>query len=148
MLSDHTPSGVDSHAHIQQANSPTGDTWETGSRSALAGGNTTIIAFASQKRDEQSIWPCLDSYSKLARGSSYCDYGFHVIITNPTDEVLDKEIPELPTRGISSIKLYMTYEPMKLLDAQIFNLMMAARAHGITTMIHAENNDIVEQITK
>lgn len=143
-----TPGGVDSHAHIQQDNSPTGDTWESGSRSALAGGNTTVIAFASQKRNEDSIYPALEAYHKKATGNSYCDYGFHVIVTNPTEKVLEDELPRLvQEEGISSVKLYMTYEPMKLGDADLFNVMMRARSLGITTMIHAENSDIIAAIT-
>ncbi|KAK9772103.1 hypothetical protein AB5N19_11725 [Seiridium cardinale] len=144
-----TPGGVDSHVHIQQDNSPTGDTWETGSRSAIAGGNTTVIAFASQKRHEESIWPALEAYHKKAKGNSFCDYGIHVILTNPTDTVLEEELPLLVEReGITSVKLYMTYEPMKLGDGDLFSIMMRARSLGITTMIHAENNDMIEQITK
>ena len=47
-----TPGGVDSHVHLAQKNSPTGDGWETGSRSAIAGGTTTIISVrvARQRR--------------------------------------------------------------------------------------------------
>lgn len=37
---------------------------------------------------------------------------------------------------------------MKLGDGDLFNIMMRARGLGITTMIHAENNDMIEQITK
>ncbi|ETS75377.1 hypothetical protein PFICI_12321 [Pestalotiopsis fici W106-1] len=144
-----TPGGVDSHVHIQQDNSPTGDTWESGSKSAIAGGNTTVIAFASQKRHEESIWPALESYHKKAAGNSFCDYGIHVILTNPNEKVLEEELPLLVEReGITSVKIYMTYEPMKLGDGDLFNIMMRARGLGITTMIHAENNDIIEQITK
>ncbi|KAK8022689.1 dihydropyrimidinase [Apiospora rasikravindrae] len=143
-----TPGGVDSHVHIQQDNSPTGDTWETGSRSAIAGGNTTVIAFATQKRQEDSIWPALEAYHGKATGNSYCDYGFHLILTNPNETVLEEELPRLVNEGISSIKLYMTYEPMKLGDGDLFNIMMKTRSLGITTMIHAENSDMIEQITK
>lgn len=146
--SNKTSRGVDSHVHIEQDNSPTGDTWETGSRSALAGGNTTVIAFASQKRNEDSIYPALEAYHKKATGNSYCDYGFHVILTNPTEKVLEDELPQLVQKeGISSVKLYMTYEPMKLGDADLFNVMMRARSLGITTMIHAENSDMIAAIT-
>ncbi|KAF2115773.1 hypothetical protein BDV96DRAFT_659051 [Lophiotrema nucula] len=143
-----TPGGVDSHAHVEQDNSPTGDTWETGTRSAIAGGNTTIIAFATQKRQEESIWPALEAYHKKATGNSYCDYGFHLILSNPTEQIYETELPQLVERGISSIKLYMTYVPLRLGDADLFNIMMRARSLGIMTMIHAENNDIVEQVTK
>jgi dihydropyrimidinase len=68
-----------------------------------------VIAFASQKRHEQSIWPALRNYHEKAIGSSYCDYGFHVILTNPNEAVLEEELPRLITaEGISSVKIYMT----------------------------------------
>lgn len=157
--------------HIQQDNTPTGDTWETGSRSAIAGGNTTVIAFATQKRQETSIWPALAAYHAKATGNSYCDYGFHLILTNPNETVLEDELPGLLKEGVSSIKLYMTCkkpntpnlhfhgqglmlrawvpdEPMKLGDSDLFNIMMTTRSLGITTMIHAENTDMIEQITQ
>lgn len=134
--------------HIEQDNSPTGDTWTTGSRSALAGGNTTIIAFASQKRHEDSLYPALTAYHAKAEGNAFCDYGFHVILTNPTEAVLEDELPRLVAEeGISSVKLYMTYEPMKLGDADLFSVMMRARGLGITTMVHAENSDMIAAIT-
>lgn len=134
--------------HIEQDNSPTGDTWETGSRSALAGGNTTVIAFASQKRHEDSLWPALAAYHAKAAGNAFCDYGFHVIVTNPTEAVLADELPRLAAReGVTSVKLYMTYEPMKLGDADLLGVMARARGLGITTMVHAENSDMIAAIT-
>lgn len=69
-------------------------------------------------------------------------------MTNPTEKVLESELPRLvQEEGISSVKLYMTYEPMKLGDADLFNVMMRARSLGITTMIHAENSDMIAAIT-
>lgn len=101
--------GADSHVHIEKDNSPTRDTWETGSRSPIAGGNTKVIAFASQKRQEQSIWPALQAYHKKATKNSYCGYNFHVILTNLNETVLQEELPQLVDReGISSVKIYMT----------------------------------------
>ncbi|CAK7262730.1 hypothetical protein SEPCBS119000_000132 [Sporothrix epigloea] len=144
-----TPGGVDSHAHIEQDNSPTGDTWETGSRSAIAGGNTTVIAFASQRRDETSLLPCVERYHAKATGNAYCDYGFHVIMTNVTETILADELPllaETSKHGITSVKLYMTYLPLRLGDGDLFSIMLAARQLGVTTMVHAENHDIVDQI--
>jgi dihydropyrimidinase len=68
-----------------------------------------VIAFASQKRQEQSIWPALQAYHKKATGNSYCDYGFHVILTNANETVLQEELPQLvDNEGISSVKIYMT----------------------------------------
>ncbi|KAI5272146.1 D-hydantoinase [Aureobasidium subglaciale] len=142
-----TPGGIDSHVHLAQANSPTGDDWETGSRSAIAGGTTTIIAFASQERHEESLMPVLQDYHAKSRGQSYCDYGFHFILTNPTKHILQEELPILAEEeGITSVKLYMTYEPMKVNDRELLEIMLACRKLGMTTMIHAENSDMIALI--
>lgn len=142
-----TPGGVDSHVHLAQDNSPTGDNFITGTRSAIAGGTTTVLVFASQGQHETSILPCIADYHKRAESQSYCDYGIHLILTNPTPEIMANELPLMMEQGISSVKLYMTYEPMKLVDAQLLDVMMAARKLGFTTMVHAENSDIIALIT-
>jgi dihydropyrimidinase len=140
-----TPGGIDSHVHLEQWNTPTGDTWETGTRSAICGGTTTIVAFASQNKTDLSVVPIVNDYSALAEGRSACDYGFHLILTNPTKEILENELPGMvKERGITSVKLYMTYDPMKLRDREILNIMIATRKLGMTTMIHAENHDMIE----
>ncbi|KAF4810552.1 Dihydropyrimidinase [Colletotrichum siamense] len=141
------PGGVDSHVHLDQDNSPTGDNFETGTRSAIAGGTTTVIAFATQSRTQESIHPVVEDYHGRATGKSYCDYGFHLILTNPTPTILRDELPHYVREGISSVKLYMTYEPLKLRDGEILDVMMATRALGMTTMVHAENSDMISWIT-
>ncbi|KAK4542027.1 hypothetical protein LTR36_007227 [Oleoguttula mirabilis] len=142
-----TPGGVDSHVHLAQKNAPTGDGWETGSRSAVAGGTTTIIAFASQQREDTSLYPVLKDYHAKAKNQSYCDYGFHFILTNPTQNILDQELPVLAKEeGITSVKLYMTYEAMKLNDREILHILFTCKALGMTTMIHAESHDMISLI--
>ncbi|MCJ1309802.1 hypothetical protein MMC25_003463 [Agyrium rufum] len=142
-----TPGGVDSHVHLEQRNTPQGDTWETGTRSAICGGTTTIVAFVSQHREDKSLIPLVEEYSALARGNSYVDYGLHVILTNPTPTVLNEELAVLKSEwGITSVKLYMTYDKMKLVDKEVLGVLTAARRLGLTTMIHAENHDMIALI--
>ena len=59
------------------------DNFETGTLSAICGGTTTILAFAKQQREEKerSLVDVIDEYHGTATGNSYCDYGFHLIIT-------------------------------------------------------------------
>ena len=142
-----TPGGVDSHVHLAQENSPTGDGWETGSRSAIAGGTTTIIAFASQEKSDTSLYPVLESYDNEAKNQSYADYGFHFILTNPTKQILQDELPVLAAeRGITSVKLYMTYESKRCDDRQVLDILFACKSLGMTTMIHAESHDMINFI--
>ena len=133
--------------HLAQENSPTGDGWETGSRSAIAGGTTTIIAFASQEKSDTSLYPVLDEYDKSAKNQSYADYGYHFILTNPTKDILQKELPVLAAeRGITSVKLYMTYESKRCDDRQVLDILFACKSLGMTTMIHAESHDMINFI--
>ena len=61
-----TPGGIDSHVHLDQINSigAVGDKFETGTRSAIAGGTTTIICFALQQKTDDSVLPVIEAYHK------------------------------------------------------------------------------------
>jgi dihydropyrimidinase len=60
---------------------------------------------------------------------------------------MKEEMLFLITQGITSVKLYMTYELLKLGDSQLLEVLMNARALGFTTMVHAKNSDIISLIT-
>ncbi|KAK8213635.1 dihydropyrimidinase [Phyllosticta capitalensis] len=145
-----TPGGVDSHVHLDQDSSievaSTGDNFESGTRSAIAGGTTTVICFAMQTRADTSLVPVVADYHRKSTGQAYCDYGFHIILTNPTPAIMTGELPGMMADGISSVKLYMTYDPLKLGDKEMLDVMMATRALGMTTMVHAENADMISWI--
>ncbi|OQU99766.1 hypothetical protein CLAIMM_05353 [Cladophialophora immunda] len=165
-----TPGGIDTHVHLSQLYEAsvdslmrtqitngkipdlanyTNDTYDTGTRSAVAGGTTTVITFASQLRNDESLVPVLEEYAKLADGQSYCDYGFHMILSNPTKHILEVDLPMMVERyGITSVKIYMTYKAFQLRDYEILDVMHAARRLGITTMVHAENADVIDWMTE
>src|SRR6201989_2459719 len=70
------PGGIDSHVHLAQPafGGPTmADGFETGTRSAIAGGSTTVLPFALQPRGA-SLRASVTNYHKEADGQSYCDY--------------------------------------------------------------------------
>ncbi len=117
-----------------------------GTRSAIAGGTTTIIAFAPQCKHETSLLDILDATHEKASGVCYTDYSFHMLVSNPSPSVLS-EFPTLRQRGISSLKIYMTYAALQLRDNQILDVLLASRCEGITTMIHAENGDVLTWMT-
>ena len=145
-----TPGGVDSHCHIDQPMLPPirmADDFESGTRSAACGGTTTVIPFAAQQRG-QGVQAAVDDYHRRADGKASVDYAFHLIVSDPTPEVLNTELPALIDRGYTSFKLYMTYEDMKLDDRQILELLEVARRHGAMVMIHAENTDAITYLTE
>ena len=123
------PGGIDSHVHLAQpafGGPKMADGFETGTRSAIAGGNTTLIPFALQPRGA-SLRASVMAYHKEADGNSYCDYGFHLIVTDPTPSVLGQELPALVADGYSSFKVFMTYDDLVLNDRQMLEVFECAR---------------------
>ncbi|CAD6584070.1 MAG: hypothetical protein TREMPRED_003726 [Tremellales sp. Tagirdzhanova-0007] len=100
-----TPGGVDSHVHIGQSASGarSADNWTTGTRGAIGGGTTTVVAFAVQARGT-SVMEAVEKYYDLAEGKTHCDYSFHVIVTDPTEVVIKEEIPKMVKFGVTSVK--------------------------------------------
>ncbi len=144
------PGGIDSHCHIAQTSSTgleTADDFESGTRSALCGGTTTIIPFAAQHRG-QSLRQVVADYHARADGKAYVDYAFHLIISDPTPQVLGQELPALIKDGYTSFKIYLTYDALKLDDRQVLEVLACARAEGALVMVHAENHDIIGWLTE
>ena len=139
------PGGIDSHVHISQ---PSGDgivmadDFESGTRSALFGGNTTIMPFCLQEK-ERPMREALNAYHKLAEGNCYTDVSFHLIVSDPTDSLLGQELPALAADGYSSFKVFMTYEGLRLNDAEILKTLDVARSTGATVMVHCENEEAI-----
>jgi dihydropyrimidinase len=145
-----TPGGVDAHCHLDQpmpAPNRTADGFDSGSRSAACGGTTTIIPFAAQQKG-QSLRAAVEDYRAKAAGQAHIDYAFHLIVSDPTPTVLNEELPALIREGFTSFKIYMTYDDMKLDDGQILDVLDVARRHGAMAMIHAENADCIEWLTR
>jgi dihydropyrimidinase len=143
------PGGIDSHVHLAQPSgeSVMADDFASGTRSALAGGNTTLIPFALQQRGE-SLRAVVRDYHAAADGNAVCDYGFHLIITDPTPTLLGQELPALVDDGYSSFKVFMTYDDMKLNDRELLEVFDCARACGALVMVHCEGYDAIRFMTE
>jgi dihydropyrimidinase len=144
------PGGVEAHCHIEQESSMgqmTADDFRTGSISAVFGGNTTIVPFAAQHRG-QSLRDVVERYRARAEARSVIDYACHLIISDPTEQVLGQELPALIKDGYTSFKVYMTYDLLKVDDRQLLDILATARRYGAMTMVHAENNDVIGWMTE
>jgi dihydropyrimidinase len=140
------PGGIDSHVHIAQPSGPgivMADDFESATRSAAIGGNTTVIPFALQPRGA-SLSASVADYHKLADGRCLIDYGFHLIVTDPTPTVLGQELPALVLDGYPSFKVFMTYDDMVLTDRQLLEVFSVAKEHGALVMVHAEGYDSIK----
>ena len=144
------PGGIDAHCHIEQESSTrimTADDFYSGSVSAAFGGNTTFLPFAAQHKG-QSLREVVETARDRARVKSVIDYGLHLIVSDPTEKVLEKELPSLIKEGYTSFKVYMTYEMLKINDREMLDILVLARKNGAMTMVHAENNEVITWITE
>jgi dihydropyrimidinase len=143
------PGGVDSHCHMDQqpwAGRSTADDFRSGTLSALCGGNTTVIPFAMQMRG-QSLRQIVDDYHERARSKAHIDYGFHLIVGDPSPKVITEELPQLIEEGCTSIKLFLTYDGLKLDDYEVLTVLELARREGVMVMVHAENDACIRWLT-
>ncbi|WP_029354532.1 dihydropyrimidinase [Bosea sp. 117] len=143
------PGGIDSHVHFAQPSGPgvvMADDFESGTRSAAFGGNTTVLPFCLQEKG-QSLREAVRLYHAKAEGRCYIDVAFHLIVADPTPQVLGQELPALIKDGYSSFKVFMTYEGLALSDREILEVMAVARETGAIVMVHAENYDAIRFLT-
>src|ERR1700730_15758332 len=143
------PGGIDSHCHIEQRSSAgvvCAASFYSATVAAAFGGTTTVIPFAAQHRG-QSLRQVVDDYRAAALPKAVIDYAFHLIVTDPNEQVLGQELPALIQDGYTSFKVYMTYDAMRLDDRQMLDILAVARREGALVMVHAENHDMIKWLT-
>ena len=144
------PGGVDSHCHIEQLSAAgimNADTFESATTSAAFGGTTTVISFAAQHVG-MKLPQVLSDYHALARRGAVIDYAFHMIIADPTPQTLAEDVPALVNEGHASIKIFMTYDRLKIDDEPLLDILVAARQSGAMLCAHAENHGIIAWMVK
>lgn len=143
------PGGIEAHCHIEQESGMglmPADDYRTGSISAAFGGNSCFVPFAAQHRG-MTIRETLDLYDERS-AKSVIDYSYHLIVTDPTELAVTKELPEAFARGVTSFKVFMTYDLTRIDDAQFLDILTVAKTHGALTMVHAENNEMLKWMSK
>ena len=144
------PGGVDAHAHIEQLSAAgiiNADTWESATVSAAFGGTTTVLAFAAQHVG-MSLPKVVADYSTLAARGAVIDYSFHMIIADPTPETIRDHLPALIKQGHASIKVFMTYDRLRVEDEGLLDILATARAHQALVCVHAENHGMIAWMVK
>ena len=144
------PGGVDPHAHIEQVSGGgllNADSFESATTSAVFGGTTTVISFAAQHVGH-ALDRVVADYHALADRGAVIDYAFHMIIADPNEATLKTHLPKLIQEGHASIKVFMTYDPIKLDDEQMLDVLAAARDNGAFVCVHAENHGMISFMSK
>ena len=144
------PGAVDVHTHmdLDVGIARAIDDFYDGTVAAACGGTTTIVDHMAFGPKDCSLWHQVNEYHKLADGKAVIDYSFHGVMQHPITEDRLKELAEIKEKeGISSVKIYMTYDYM-LLDDEIFNVLRAAKEAGVVITVHCENHGVIQQLRK
>ena len=139
------PGFIDAHTHfdLDVCNTTTADDFESGSRSALRGGTTTVIDFACPNKGETLAYG-LELWHKKA-ADCHCDYGFHMTIDD-WNEGIEAELDDMFAAGITSFKMYMTYPAMMLPDGDLYRALKALKARGGICGVHCENSGVIDAL--
>ncbi|HEY8438831.1 MAG TPA: dihydropyrimidinase [Candidatus Limnocylindrales bacterium] len=141
------PGAIDVHTHMELPFGGTfaKDTFETGTRAAAFGGTTTVVDFAVQSKGK-SLREGLDAWHAKAEGNAVADYGFHMIMSDVTDDSL-AEMDGLVSEGIPDFKLFTAYPGVFYSDdGAIFRAMQRTAKNGGLIMMHAENGMAIDVV--
>jgi len=141
------PGGIDPHTHfdLPMFNTVSSDDHYTGHKAAAFGGTTTVIDFVPQ--DAATLKESIQLWRAKADPKAAIDFGFHMNLTR-LDETIEAEIPQLPDLGVTTLKVFTAYNGrLRLQDHEIFRVLRIARDHGLLTLLHAENGDVIEVLT-
>ncbi len=144
------PGGVDPHTHLDMpfGGTTTADDFETGTIAAAFGGTTTIIDFCLTNKGKP-LQSAVETWHEKSAGKAVIDYGFHLMIGEINDAVLEELPHVMEKEGITSFKVFMAYKNVfQADDATLFRTMLTAKQHGALVMVHAENGDVIEYLVE
>jgi len=139
------PGGIDPHVHLAlpMFDTVSSDDHYTGHKAAAFGGTTTVMDFVPQP-DRGRLADGVAEWHAKADHLAAIDFSFHMNITR-LDAAIEAEIPALLDLGIPTLKVFTAYNGrLRLQDGEIFRVLQIARQHGMLTMLHAENGDVIE----
>ncbi|MGE7271664.1 dihydropyrimidinase [Brevibacillus panacihumi] len=144
------PGGIDPHTHLDMpfGGTVTADDFFSGTKAAAFGGTTSIVDFCLTKKGE-SLHQAIATWHEKAKGKAVIDYGFHLMISDANDEILQELESVIATEGITSLKVFMAYKNVLMADDEtLFKTLIRAKELRALVQVHAENGDVLDYLTK
>ncbi|ASJ54078.1 dihydropyrimidinase [Brevibacillus formosus] len=144
------PGGIDPHTHLDMpfGGTVTSDNFYTGTKAAAFGGTTSIIDFCLTNKGEP-LHSSISTWHEKARGKAVIDYGFHLMVSDANDEVLEELGAVVRNEGITSLKVFMAYKNVLMADDEtLFKTLVRAKELGALVQVHAENGDVLDYLIK
>ncbi|MGG3736491.1 dihydropyrimidinase [Aeribacillus pallidus] len=144
------PGGIDPHTHLEMpfGGTVSKDDFETGTIAAAFGGTTTVIDFCLTNKGEP-LKKAINTWHAKSKDKAVIDYSFHLMIAEMNDDVLNELPKVIDEEGITSFKVFMAYKNVFQADDEtLFRTLVAAKELGALVMVHAENGDVIDYLTK
>ncbi len=140
------PGAVDVHTHMDLDVGFTRacDDFFTGTVAAAFGGTTTIVDHMAFGPRGCNLWHQVEEYHRIAGDKAVIDYGFHGVLQERADDNILDQMKEIAREdGITSFKLYLTYDQM-LRDRDVFAVLKRAKEEGLVIAVHCENDGMID----
>ena len=139
------PGFIDAHTHfdLHVAGTVTCDDFASGTKAAVAGGTTTIIDFGTQYKGE-TLREGMENWLKKAGDRVSCDFGVHMTITDWNEEAR-KQCQDMMDEGLSTFKIYMTYD-IQIDDRTVVEVLKRLKEVGGITGCHCENAGLIDAL--
>lgn len=144
------PGGIDPHTHLDMpfGGTVTKDDFESGTMAAAFGGTTTVIDFCLTEKGKP-LKDAIQTWHEKSRDKAVIDYSFHLMISEINEDVLGELPAVINEEGISSFKVFMAYKNVFQADDEtLFRTLLTAKELGGLVMVHAENGDVIDYLTK
>lgn len=146
------PGGIDSHVHydLSISEAMSAQSAEAGSEAGIWGGTTTYIDFSMTAGDDSLITSIEGKLEKTAAQNPHSDYAMHAIMSGDWPLQSAGEIAEAISGGIISFKFFTAFKGSPTIggmmsdDGRIYSAMLETEKHGGITMVHCEDECIID----
>jgi dihydroorotase len=128
------PGAVDAHVHFREPGAPHKETWRTGSRSAAAGGVTTVVD--QPNTDPQTTTGAAYDQKELCADDSLVDYGIDGGVAPDWDP---ETLFDRPVFALGEVFLADSTGDMGIDEDLFADAVDRAAEAGVTVTVHAED---------